>query len=357
MHLLVLPVSGNKFPVQMGLLSVLLDENYDPDIIFGNSGGAVTAITALGGDWSSSGIERLCRHLRPELFLQNWWPNSLSFIPSWSLGFFRGSVFNSNEELLDKFFETYLSTELLEQKELWIGASNESKVRPELFCNLSEEKSQVDREVFIRCCQRDGHWREDSIHYLDGNLRNMRIVTLSSASIPTLVPPQKYGDSNYSDGGVYHASPLSPMKSYLQHRANRESSFHITYINTTDIEDANTGSSVDFYPGIFRTGALTFANMISSLLCKDRDIGLNLILDKTYKLNKISLRGNRYILKKILDFRENKCSRSFLELYTPNSSSIDLQSFKPEDVLEVIKETKEEYRCRFWWIGDNKFIL
>jgi hypothetical protein len=62
-------------------------------------------------------------------------------------------------------------------------------------------------------------------------------------------------------------------------------------------------------------------------------------------------------LKKILYFRENKCSRSFLELYTPNSSSIDLQSFKPEDVLKVIKETKEEYYCRFWWIGDNKFIL
>lgn len=360
MHILVLPVSGNKFPVQMGLMSNLLKEDYDPDLIFGSSGGAVTAISALGGDWSKEGMYRIIRKLKPELFLQSWWPSSLSFIPSWSLGFFRGSVYDSNETKLEEFFSTYFTPKLLTQKELWIGVSNETKARPEIFCNRSQDNSQVSKEAFVRCSQRDTSLDEQSIHYLNGNTKDIQTIILSSASIPTLIPPQKYQGSYYSDGGTYHASPLSAMHSYLQHRSKRETKFHITYLNTCDIEDPISSSSVDFYPGIFKTGALTFGNMITSSLSKDRSVGIDLIHPNStsYQLKKISLIGNPYILNKILTFREKHCDRSFLELFVSNNeSSIDLQSFTSDEVLKVILQSEKDFYCRFWWYGKKEFML
>jgi hypothetical protein len=357
MHLLVLPVSGNLFPVQMTLLSATIDEEYDPDLIFASSGGAVTAVTALGGDWSSAGIRRMVQHIRSELFLQNWWPNMLSFLPSWSLGFFRGSIYNSNEVTLASFFRTYFCESLLTQKELWIGVGNETKIRPELICTVSEEQSYIHKKEFLRYSGRDEGWTEDALHYLNGEVSIIQKMTLASASIPTLVPPQDYQDSQYSDGGVFHASPLSPMKSYLQHRLHNEETLHITYINSADIEDPVSGSSVEFYPGIFRTGAITFANMVSTILAKDRLCGLSLIDSDLSNLRKIRIRGNPYVLKKILHFREKHCQRSFLELYTEGTYPIDINDFDAEDILKVMDEAKKNYHCRFWWIGDQDFTL
>ncbi|GAG65023.1 unnamed protein product, partial [marine sediment metagenome] len=50
MHILVLPVSGNFFPAQLSMLSELINNDYDPQIILGTSGGAVCSILSLGAD-------------------------------------------------------------------------------------------------------------------------------------------------------------------------------------------------------------------------------------------------------------------------------------------------------------------
>jgi len=131
---------------------------------------------------------------------------------------------------------------------------------------------------------------------------------------------------------------------------------HITYVNTYDIEDQKIGSSVDFYPGIFRTGAIAFATMVFSILSQDRVNGLKMLHKDIGDLNRVTVKGNRTLLEAVLDFRK-KVKRSFLELYTTSTSNIDLTDFTPEDILEVMDATKEEYYCRFWWVGDREFVI
>lgn len=354
MHILVLPVSGNFFPAQLSLLSELISVNYDPGIILGTSGGAVSSILSLGADWSVNGIRRLAKQLKPSLFLSNWWPNSLSFLPSWSLGYFRGSVYNAGFDS-QEFFKKYMTSELLTQKEVWIGVSNQSKDRAQFFCNLSEEDSMIDVKCFESHVKIGKNSHCDHLKFAGGDLHLIRKATIASASIPTLVPPQEIEGDSFSDGGLFYASPLTPLRDCLEELEDSEG-LHITYVNTYDIEDQKIGSSVDFYPGIFRTGAIAFATMVFSILSQDRVNGLKMLNEDIGELNRVTLKGNKTVLKSILDFRK-KVKRSFLELYTTSNSNIDLTDFTSDDILEVMDKTKEEYYCRFWWVGDNQFII
>lgn len=354
MHLLVLPVSGNFFPCQLGLLTQLIDAEYNPNLIMGTSGGAVSAVLSLGADWSATGIRRLVRKLQSSLFLRSWWPKPLSILPSWGLGFFRGSVYNSGEGL-DEFFETYFSVDAITQKEVWIGVTNKTKENAQFFCNLSQEKSQIDTSCF------ESHHKIgqtplcSSLHFLDGDLKGIQEATIASASIPTVVPPQNIGEDSYVDGGVFFASPMTPMRDSLE-ALEDDGGLHITYVNTYDIEEQKIMSSVDFYPGIFHTGAMTFATMVYSILSQDRLNGLKMLDPDIGKLHRIPLKGSKTTLEQIFAFREG-CQRSFLELYTKSLDKIDLTDFEPEDILRIMDTVNEEYYCRFWWIGDKKFKL
>ena len=356
MHILVLPVSGNFFPAQLSMLSELIDNDYDPQIILGTSGGAVCSILSLGADWSVNGIRRLVQHLKPSLFLRNWWPNSLSFLPSWTLGFFRGSVYNSGKDS-ETFFRRYISPDLLTQKEVWVGVTNQSqkRARAQFFCNLDEEKSMIDVTCFESHLKIGQNPHCDHLRFAGGDVHLMRKVTVASASIPTLVPPQNIDGDLFVDGGVFYASPLTPMKDCLEELEDDEG-LHITYVNTYDIEDQRITSSVDFYPGIFRTGAIAFATMVFSILSQDRLNGLKMLHRDIGELNRITVKGNRTTLSQILKFRK-KVKRSFLELYTTSLKTIDLTDFTAEDVIEVMDEVKDKYYCRFWWIGDAKFVI
>jgi len=354
MHILVLPVSGNFFPAQLSLLSELISIDYDPGIILGTSGGAVCSTLCLGADWNVNGIRRLAKHLKPSLFLSNWWPNSLSFLPSWSLGYFRGSVFNTGKDS-QEFFDKYITKDLLTRKEVWIGVANQSKDRAQFFCNLEEKDSMIDVTCFESHIKIGQNPHCDHLRYANGDVNLLRKATIASASIPTLVPPQNINGDLFSDGGLFYASPLTPLKDCLEQLEDKEG-LHITYVNTYDIEDQKIGSSVDFYPGIFRTGAIAFATMVFSILSQDRVNGLKMLNENIRELNRITLKGNRTTLSLISRFRK-KVKRSFLELYTKSTSNIDLTNFTSEDILELIDSTKEQYYCRFWWVGDKKFVI
>lgn len=354
MHILVLPVSGNFFPSQLGMLLQLIEIGYDPKLILGTSGGAVCSVLGLGADWSVEGIHRMIRKLKPSLFLKNWWPKPLSFLPSWSLGVFRGSVYNRGHES-EALFQTYFSKDALTQKEVWIGVTNQSQERAQLFCNLSRENSCIDSKCFESRLKMGQTPLCKSLQFLDGDVSKLEKVTVASASIPTLVPPKQIDEDLFADGGIFFASPLTPMKDCLRELED-ENGLHITYVNTYDIEDQKITTSVDFYPGIFRTGAIAFATMVFSILSQDRLNGLKMLHPDIGELHRVTIKGNKTILKQIFAFRK-KCKRSFLELYTRSTETIDLTEFGPDDVMNVVNTVKNDYYCRFWWVGDQVFTL
>lgn len=354
MHIMVFPVSGNFFPVQLGLLSRLIESGYDPDLMLGTSGGAVCCILGLGSDWSVEGIHRLIKYLSPSLFLRNWWPKTLSFMPSWVLGFFRGSVYNSGTDAKE-YFDNFLSRDALTQKEIWVGVTNQTQERAQFFCNLNRSQSCIDESCFDSHLKIGQKTLCESLRYANGDMNLIKDAIVASASIPTLVPSKKIGDDQYVDGGLFFASPLTPMKDCLEDLED-ENGLHITYVNTYDLEDQDISTSVDFYPGIFRTGALAFATMVYSTLSQDRLNGLKMLDPDIGKLQRVTLKGNPVILRQILKFRK-KCNRTFLELFTKNIHTIDLTDFTSEDILKAMSTTKEEYYCRLWWTGNEHFKI
>lgn len=215
MHIMVFPVSGNFFPVQLGLLSRLIEAEYDADLLMGTSGGAVCSLLALGSDWSVEGIHRLVKKMNPKLFLKNWWPNTLSFMPSWILGFFRGSVYNAGTEA-EAFFNNYLSEDALTQKEVWVGVTNQTQERAQFFCNLKESQSMIDTRCFDSHLKIGQNTLCESLRFMGGDKDIFRQVTVAFASIPTLVPAKQIGEDHYVDGGVFFASPMTPMKDCLE---------------------------------------------------------------------------------------------------------------------------------------------
>lgn len=354
MHIMVFPVSGNFFPVQLGLLSRLIDSGYDADMLMGTSGGAVCSVLALGSDWSVNGIRRLAKELKPSLFLKNWWPDTLSFMPSWMLGFFRGSVYNSGKDAYD-YFEKHFTPESLTQKEMWIGVTNQTQERSQIFCNLKHSQSFIDTKHFDSHLKIGQNTLCEHLRFLGGDMEVICDSCVASASIPTLVPAKQIGEDLYVDGGVFFASPMTPMKDCLEELED-ENGLHITYVNTYDLEEQDISTSVDFYPGIFRTGALAFATMVYSILSQDRLNGLKMLDPDIGRLHRITLKGSPLILKQIHEFR-GSCKRTFLELFTKEVNVIDLTNFTGDDVLRMMDTTEKEYYCRLWWIGDSEFKI
>ena len=94
-----LPISGGGFVAQLGLLSELYvakwiaegkrlkgSKAYQPNLVFASSGGNVAAYIAMAGDWSPEGMTRVAEKISTPMFIRSWFPDYMSFIPTWIIG-------------------------------------------------------------------------------------------------------------------------------------------------------------------------------------------------------------------------------------------------------------------------------
>ena len=105
LNIYCLPVSGGGFCTQLGLLSEIYaakklakngifngSQDYQPNMCLCSSGGNVSAYIGMAADWSDTGIERISRKIRSEIFVKSWVPSELNFLPSWLFSF-NGAIF------------------------------------------------------------------------------------------------------------------------------------------------------------------------------------------------------------------------------------------------------------------------
>jgi hypothetical protein len=180
---------------------------YAPDIAMGSSGGNMALYLSMAADWSSDGIKDLTRLIKTEIFIRSWLPKNLSFIPSWSFGFYRGTMHRQGVGHDELFAETF-TTESIQRTEIWTGTYNKTHRKAQFFCNKNVQDSLInpiffDREKTLLNCL--------PLKYLSGNIHAISIVTLASASIPMLVDGQTIDGENHCDGGNMYASPLSVL--------------------------------------------------------------------------------------------------------------------------------------------------
>jgi predicted acylesterase/phospholipase RssA len=215
----VLPVSGGWFPMQLMLLSQIYQarlinaggrfsspDQYTPNICCSASGGNIANYIAMAGDWSDTGILRISSSINSEIFCRNWWPDYMSFLPTWVLGVFTGAVFRTGygaNILLNKIF----TSKTIQKTEIWTGTYNQSTRSCELFCNKRAGDTHVWPLTYNRFL-----YRSMPLNFLGGNVTEIGKAIMASASIPLIFNSQTIGDYEYADGGVMYASPLTPLQ-------------------------------------------------------------------------------------------------------------------------------------------------
>ena len=378
MKIVILPVSGNRFGVQLAINSELCDIGYRPDITLTGSGGTVTSYITLAGGYVSTGIERVSELISSTILFTPWYRflgTGLNFL-SWIIGYFKGSLYGPSTKVIPLFKELF-NKETIEKAEIWTAVTNMKHKKAQIYCNKSKETSVIKGEIdcnLYNCMP---------LTYLNGDIEKIATIALASASIPSMIPGQVFNNDIIVDTGVLYASPLVAMQDILH---DLGPNLHITYINSFDIEKERH-MSYKVPETIFHSELETVSEMVRSLCVQDRLAAINLLkrclplsskdsfgnlaevgtFSKDSKDSK-DLKDTKYLSqterkiyfsrgsgnKKVLAFIEKhrtKCIRSVLECYPCDENIVNLHLFCGKDVIKCIEENRKSYCFRLWWIG------
>lgn len=381
----VLPVSGGCFVSQLGLMSELYvankmskkgilngSQDYQPDICLCASGGNVSAYVGLAADWSDTGIYRIARFLRSEIFVKSWLPKELNFIPSWLIGTFNGSIYKQGTGGKALFNELFTS-KTVKRVEIWTGTYDKHNSKSQFFCNLDRGESLInpiffhEDECLFSCMP---------LEYLHGDLNKIAEVSVASASIPFLVEEQVHNGIGYADGGVMYPSPVSAMSSEICRLIENKSEKTNTYeISENEIYEPGLTPQyskklrlVYFSPYQFemasnynitkknKTGILieTLEKLLYSSIIQDKNNCLNILRriagDKQHLIKKSYYYDlNTLKLSQILTEIETY-THYVLILFPKGSIEISLLNIKESELINSIEKSRINFGASIWYL-------
>jgi len=199
MIVFVLPVSGGYMPAQLALLTNVLSIDIKPDKIYSSSGGNISACIAIACDFNAKKIKPFLQEMSDSVQIkQNAYSRLKMIIQMFS--------FSENKPLysiygMDSFFNKHITSERLNQVELYTGTYNRLSGKSIIFCNKPTNVSE---------------------HY---NASDSYCIAQASATIPMFLEDVLIDGEPYIDGGIQMSSPAIDL---LPHIAQENE--HIWYI-------------------------------------------------------------------------------------------------------------------------------
>lgn len=347
MYIITLPVSGGGFVSQLAIISHLCEIGIKPDLTLASSGGNVAGYVAAAAEWKWPSILRISRELNQDLFAKPW--SSISSI-AFIMGYFKGEIYNRGNGVSD-FLHKNFTPVSISNYEIWTGTYNKNRQKACLFCN--RDTSILDLSVI-------DHDLTQSMTpvFCNSNIDQIATVSIASASIPALVPPQFINDEPYVDGGVAGASPLTIMQEpILKYIRDNDQDMHIIYINSVDL------SSSDLSPchNVLDNWKQVTKDLVRSQTVIDRLSGYELLLCTQSMASSIS--GKSTINKSefpctydnLLKIREiqRQTRYSLLEIYPTIQYDINITKFSGDDVVNAIHSAYNVCSCRLWWFSPD----
>lgn len=341
MYIFILPISGGGFVSQLAGLQYLCESNIKPNITLSSSGGNVAAFIASAANWKWAGIERISRDFTNDLFASQW--SNVSMISS-VIGWFQASRYNEGKNITG-FLKKYFTEETIMNDEIWTGTYNKDQKRTCLFCNKKNsilDISHIDFDLTQSTLPIFAH----------GNINLISKYGTASASIPSLVPPQKILGSLYEDGGVSSSSPLTVMsESILNYVIDNKTSMHLIYINSVNLSNHNQKSINNIIDNIKETTS----DLIRSSVVNDRLAGYKLL--KNFEkspgtINYKEFNCNYNNIEKIKTI-QSQINYSLLEIYPTIRYEINITNFNGNDIIDEIHKSYKDLKCRFWFIYSN----
>ena len=340
MYIFILPISGGRFVSQLAGLQYLCESNIKPDITLASSGGNVAAFIASAANWKWAGIERIARDLTNDLFSLPW--SNISIISN-IICWFQASKCNEGRNITG-YLNKYFTKETIMNDEIWTGTYNKDQKRTCLFCNKKTsilDVSHIDYDLAQSTLPIFAH----------GDINLIGKYSTASASIPSLVPPQKIIGSLYEDGGVSSSSPLTVMSEpILNYVTTNKTSMHLIYINSINLSNHNQKSINNMADNLKETAS----NLVRSSVVNDRLAGYNLLKYFNTDINYKEFDCNYDNIEKI-KLVQSIINYSFLEIYPEITYEINIINFNGDDIINEIHKSYKNLKCRFWFIGsDNK---
>jgi hypothetical protein len=392
----ILPVSGGGFPAQLALLAEMYDamsiikgkhistKDYVPDLAMASSGGNVSIYTAMAGGWTPEGIMRVVHDYESAMFIRSWWPSFMTFLPTWLLGIFHGSIYRNGYGAYE-FFKRRFTSDNIKQTEIWTGTYDIDKKKNQMFCNLGSRHSHI----------RQDHFSEEQpfltgslpLIYLDGDLEQIALASQASASIPVVVSNVQINERNYADGGTVFASPLEPLvpeiirivrginkysttvnecvKTFaltkegnivepcLKQSEREPRKLEMIYFSPYQLEDGRKSTT---YYGDQIKQIQPFIQLLDSMCLADRNRFINILTtlmdgkkDKLYYTHYIQLTTGE--LADILK-RMEKVKHYALFLYAQNTPYMNLSSFTSKDIIDTMNSVRKAYGAHIWYIDE-----
>lgn len=337
MYLIVLPVSGGGFTVQLAIIQHLCEVKIVPNVILSSSGGNVAAYVASAADWKWSGIERIASKLSQNLFIKPW--SNISLL-SLAIGYFKGNVYDKGKGIYD-FLSQYFNEFNISKYEIWTGTYNKNKQKARLFCNVSSKRTAFD----ISCIDYELTQSMEPV-FADGNIELIIQAGIASISIPSIVPPQKIFNEEYVDGGVANASPLTIMQEpILKYLRDTDDSLHIIYINSVDL----SSPKIDPIHNVIDNWKQTTHDLIRFQTVFDRLIGYEILRCQSGNIYKREFNCNYENLKKVKELY-SYIRYSMLEIYPKDNFDVNITKFNGDDVLCCIHKAYSNCSCRLWFV-------
>lgn len=339
MQLVVLPVSGGAFVVQLAIVRHLSQVRYRPDLTLSSSGGNVVAYIAAAGDWQWAAITRISQDLSWRLFVDNWCSvSSISYI----IGFF-SDVFKHGKGV-PAFIERHFSDDTIQKYEIWTGTFNKTRRQSHMFCNRSPDTSVVNYSAIDREIT-----QSLPPTYLDGHLPTIATVTVASATIPGLVPPQTIDKELYVDGGMCGASPLSTMEAAFVGLPI----LHITYITPENLSGHDGQHDAHIENNVLDTIHQASQDILRSQTMMDRKVAYGLLSARGLPIEYETFPCNYETLSRVMALRA-ELTASLLEIYPINRVEekwrINITNFTNVEINQSVEEIYGHCACRFWYI-------
>lgn len=337
----VMPISGSKITNHIGACVLLARCGYLPDIILASSGGCIAAILEIAADISSVKSIKSCKefedrlqYLTKQFSTENYCKPWCSIAPlNTCIGVAMGSIFDTGT---GADFVDSDALNFQDHPELWIGTTEYTTKKCQLFCTKSRQEALLQFNQAI---------------YLNQNVVEILAATTASSAIQTVVPYITIRNKPYQDGGHSRASPLGP---FIDAHQEHNISYHIVYISPVRYNKADDPHEKELEDDdIWNRLRAGTGKMLTDWHVPDRNNGVRMIHKAAAKRGK-SVYKQKGIgiecLQQCLVCQENAYA-SFIEIAPLKACCTGFFFMQKGDMYNSVCESMTNgYSIRHWYV-------
>lgn len=318
--LLVAPISGGGFVVQVAFVRALSKIGFRPSVILSASGGGVASFIANCCDWDPERIDKLVLDLSSNTFVLR--PFSLVSLLAFP---FRLSLYYKSP-YLSRFVDRHVPKDQLSQPvEHWALTINTTKSVPQMSCNFAEGTTSFDPSEFSSFVK---------TYNVKGGVHEMAEVIYASAAIPFAVQPGSIDGDQHVDGGMWMPSSLSLLSTGLSYSQLK---LQIVYLSSYNVFMGNIGTSI-------ATGAVSVH--IHATCLTDVERGIDLLRIRSGGKYTVDEQITEDNLSEWLSANEDK--EFFLYCFPDEPVSVNPVSFTGREALRVVNSVVMRFKA---WIA------